>query len=152
MAGNSAEFGDFLPVVRFWVENRTKIVPREGDLTAAQEALRGPSRQAASAAPGPVGDQIVRQSAFSLTTTPGVVSGRGCPDDVLMAGGLIWRREYRRLSSVLDRRGCFRHEPPCRTDDGEQYERDEEHRPAGHWGDGFCVHDGLARHRRFGEL
>jgi hypothetical protein len=57
LAGNSAEFGEFLPVVRFWVENRTKIVPREGDLTAAQEAVRGPGHPADSAASGPVGDQ-----------------------------------------------------------------------------------------------
>lgn len=41
LAGNSAEFGEFWPVVRFWVENRTKIVPREGDLTAAQGAFWG---------------------------------------------------------------------------------------------------------------
>ena len=57
MAGNSAEFGEFWVVVRFWVENRTKIVPREGDLTAAQEGLCGPFRPAAAAAFGPVGDQ-----------------------------------------------------------------------------------------------
>jgi len=41
-------------VVRFWVENRTKIVPREGDLTTAQEGLRGPSGAGVSTAPGPI--------------------------------------------------------------------------------------------------
>jgi hypothetical protein len=54
LAGNSAEFGDFLPVVRFWVENRTKIVPREGDLTAAQEGRPWDAGPANSTALGPV--------------------------------------------------------------------------------------------------
>ncbi len=43
MAGNSAEFGEFLPVVRFSVENRTKIVPRGGGISQPRRrAPRGP--------------------------------------------------------------------------------------------------------------